>query len=210
MQGNASEHGLAIEKIPASDRFARFNALYQKNPDPWNFRHSRYEKRKYRTTLAALPRKRYEVCIEAGCSIGELTALLARRCKRVVGIDISSLALQTAAQRNAANRNVEFLLGELPQAWPAIDCDLIVLSEVLYFLHAEEVDALAEAIAPRWLPGGACILVNWLGSTEDSLTGPQAADRFIVALCRRTTPTLVASRRGDKYRLDVLVNGRDD
>lgn len=202
----ASETLQPSRTVESSDRFARFDALYRKNPDPWNFRRSRYEKRKYGVTLKALPRRRFGISIEAGCSIGELTAKLAPRCEKVVGIDVSALALETARQRNAANRNVEFLLGELPDAWPDVTADLIVLSEILYFLHADEVDALARAIAPRWQRGGVCVMVNWLGSTEDSLTGPQAADRFMVELCRHCRPTLITSRRGDRYRLDVLVN----
>lgn len=188
-----------------SERARRFDALYSKNPDPWGFRDSAYERAKYQATIAALPEACYRLGIEAGCSIGELTALLAARCDKVIGLDVSAVALAAAAKRGLAN--VEFRLAELPAQFPDVDADLIVLSEVLYFLSAEEIDALAARIAPRWRPGGTCVLVNWLGPTDEALSGSDAADRFIAALYRLACPTRQTSETA-KYRLDVLRNAR--
>lgn len=189
-----------------SERAARFDALYRSDPDPWDFRGSDYERGKYRSTIDALPHARYALAIEAGCSIGELTALLAPRCDRLVGVDVSAVALQAAARRNAGNANVEFEHGELPGAWPRLDADLVVLSEVLYFLTASEIDTLARTVAPRWRSGGACILVNWLGPTGDLLPGALAADIFIASLYKFATPILVDTVTTAKYRIDVLTN----
>ncbi len=188
-----------------SERAARFDALYLADADPWNFRGSRYEREKYRATLAALPHRRYKLGIEAGCSIGELTALLAPRCDRLIGIDVSSVALRAAERRNAGNGGVEFVHGELPEAWPRIDADLVVLSEVLYFLTAAEIRNLAQAVACHWCRGGACVLVNWLGPTGDLLPGALAADIFIAALSAAATSAHVGVLEETRYRIDVLT-----
>jgi hypothetical protein len=56
-----------------------FEALYHGNPDPWNFVGSAYERARYAATLAALPKSSYTSAFEPGCSIGELTARLAKQ-----------------------------------------------------------------------------------------------------------------------------------
>ena len=37
-----------------------FEALYQQDPDPWQFATSEYEAQKYAATMAALPRDLYQ------------------------------------------------------------------------------------------------------------------------------------------------------
>ena len=58
-----------------------FQELYDKSPDPYGFTTRWYERRKYAVSLALLPWARYRSGFEPGCSIGELTALLAPRCE---------------------------------------------------------------------------------------------------------------------------------
>ncbi|WP_413619539.1 class I SAM-dependent DNA methyltransferase [Gluconacetobacter sacchari] len=189
-----------------SERAARFDRLYAGDIDPWNFRVSAYEKEKYRATVAVLPRSRYAVAIEAGCSIGELTRLLSHRCDRVIGIDVSSVALAEAARRNADRPNIAFHRGELPDAWPADHpVDLLVLSEVLYFLSPEEIDALAERVAASWRRGGHCVLVNYLGPTAERLQGDEAADLFIGSMAARAGLRCYVGLVKGLYRLDLLT-----
>ncbi len=73
-----------------------FEDLYAKDPDPWRFASSDYERRKYKVTLAALPRGRYARALEVGCSIGGLTQKLAARCDRLLAIDIAEGPLRAA------------------------------------------------------------------------------------------------------------------
>ena len=56
-----------------------FEALYTEREDPWDFETSAYEAAKYAATVEALGDRRYGRAIEAGCSIGVLTELLAAR-----------------------------------------------------------------------------------------------------------------------------------
>lgn len=189
-----------------SERSARFDRLYAADIDPWHFRSSAYEKDKYRATIKALPNPRYALAIEAGCSIGELTRLLSRRCDRVIGIDVSSVALDEAARRNADRPNITFHRGELPGAWPGESpVDLLVLSEVLYFLSPEEIEDLAYRASANWRAGGHCVLVNYLGATAEALQGGEAAELFIASMQARTGIRHDIAMMAGRYRLDVLA-----
>src|SRR5438477_2362531 len=75
-----------------------FNRLYQENEDPWNYQSSDYEAEKYETSLRALPRVQYQNAFEIGCSIGVFTAKLARRCKRLLSVDLNAAVLERAKQ----------------------------------------------------------------------------------------------------------------
>jgi hypothetical protein len=82
-----------------------FDAIYQRDPDPWQFATSEYEAGKYRATLAALPRKHYRNGFEVGCSIGVLTRMLAERCDDLLA-PTSPTARWRRPRRTAATRRI--------------------------------------------------------------------------------------------------------
>src|ERR1700677_2434497 len=116
-----------------------FDALYTADPDPWNFGTSPYERAKYALTLDALPKPRYRSALEVGCSIGVLTRSLASRCDAVVAIDAAPTPLVEARRRCADLPGVRFEQMFVPDEWPDGDFELILLSEVVYYLSREDV-----------------------------------------------------------------------
>ena len=120
-----------------------FDALYTADPDPWNFAASPYERGKYTLTLNAMPKPRYRSALEVGCSIGVLTRLLASRCDAVLAIDAARTPLVEARRRCADLPGVRFEQMFVPEQWPDGVFDLILLSEVVYYLSREDVDRLA-------------------------------------------------------------------
>jgi hypothetical protein len=89
-----------------------------------------------------------------------------------------------------------------PEQWPDGAFELILLSEVVYYLSPEDVGRLAARVAGSLPRGGSVILVHWTGPTDYPLRGDEAATLFI----ERIQPTWVL-KRGDRYRqfrLDVL------
>ena len=179
-----------------------FERLYQKDPDPWRFATSDYEREKYAATIAALPRPGYARAFEAGCSIGVLTRQLAARCDALVAVDVAETALAQARERCADLRHVAFARMAVPGEWPTGRFDLVIFSEVLYYLG---LDGIAEA-ARRTLacldPGGTAMLVNWRGPTDGACSGEEAADRFVAACGGAARRTRL--ERAERYRLDVL------
>jgi trans-aconitate methyltransferase len=137
-----------------------FDDLYAGERDPWEFETSAYEQAKYDATLAALPRPRYRRGLEIGCSIGVLTARLAGRCTGLLAIDVSEKALDAARMRCRTLPNVAFENTSVPAEWPAGTFDLIMLSEVVYYLDAGDVSRL-----PR---------LRWRGRYDpDAMRGPR-------------------------------------
>lgn len=180
-----------------------FDELYASDPDPWQFATSDYERSKYAATLEALPRSRYAAALEVGCSIGVLTEVLARRCDALVSIDLAERVLARARERCWGLSHVRFELAQVPGQWPDGTFDLILLSEVVYYLDADDVARLVDRVQTCLSPGGIVVLVHWTGETHYPLTGDEAAERFIDG--SRTFLHILQQKRADKYRLDVLI-----
>jgi predicted TPR repeat methyltransferase len=179
-----------------------FDALYAEKADPWQFATSDYERAKYAATLAALPQPRYRAALEVGCSIGVLTRQLADRCDALLALDIAARALDQARARCADLTQVRFEQRTLPPEWPEGMFDLILLSEVVYYLDRDDVGRLAAQACQAIEPGGDVVLVHWLGETHYPLTGDEAATAFIDA-CGGRLRVRHQARTSD-YRLDVL------
>ncbi|MDT8329819.1 class I SAM-dependent methyltransferase [Roseomonas gilardii] len=179
-----------------------FDDLYAGNPDPWGFESKPYEREKYAATLAALPRAHYAAALEIGCSIGVLTAELAKRCDRLVALDAAEAPLARARQRLAGQAHVEFLHGRVPEDWPEERFDLILFSEVLYFLDGEDLKRVCERVERSLRPGGDVVLVHWLPETDFPLSGDEATERFIAGMADVLKP--LAASRSEFYRMDTL------
>jgi 2-polyprenyl-3-methyl-5-hydroxy-6-metoxy-1,4-benzoquinol methylase len=180
-----------------------FEKLYRANPDPWNFTTSYYEQQKYDATLAALGTRRFRSALEVGCSIGVLTERLAGQCDTVFGLDFVSAAVAMARVRCAPYPGIRIEQMQVPQNWPEGRFDLILFSEVLYFLNESDLAKICADTTRSLLPGGQVLLVNYTGATDDPSTGDSAATFFIDA----TAPILkpVHQERAPGYRLDLLT-----
>jgi SAM-dependent methyltransferase len=180
-----------------------FRAMYEADPDPWKFESSEYERRKYQATIEALPNRMPARVFEAGCSIGVLTQMLAPIAGHLLAVDVDERTLDRARARCAEFDNVEFRRSVLPGDWPEGQFDLMLFSEVLYFLSRDDVECTARLALESLSADGAMVLVNWTGPTNYPCGGDEAAELFITAVA----PDLRVhrTRREQEYRLDVLT-----
>lgn len=181
---------------------AYFEQLYARDPDPWKFASSGYERDKYAATIAALPAPRFRRCFEAGCSIGVLTRQLAERCDEVLATDVADNALAQARTRCADLPHVQVERMVAPGEWPQGRFDLMIFSEVLYYLGIPGLHEAARKTLQSLEPGGTVILVNWHGDTGTACTGDEAATLFMTGVASTIRP--VHQARAERYRLDVL------
>jgi 2-polyprenyl-3-methyl-5-hydroxy-6-metoxy-1,4-benzoquinol methylase len=181
------------------DPAARFEALYEQSADPWSYERSEYEREKYASTLAALPGGRIASVLEVGCSIGVFTEQLADRCERVLAIDFSERALQLAHSRLHALANVELRQASFPEEVPAGPWQLILCSEVLYYLQAPALDGAIAWLAEQLRDGTCVLVVSWRGAgTDEPFRGDDVHDR----LAREFARWHALDGRHESYRLD--------
>jgi 2-polyprenyl-3-methyl-5-hydroxy-6-metoxy-1,4-benzoquinol methylase len=141
--------------------------------------------------------------LEVGCSIGVLTTRLAARCDRLLGLDFAPAAVAAARARCAPYPGVRIDRMQVPQQWPPGQFDLIVFSEVLYFLNESDLRRICVHAVRSILPGGQVLLVNYTGVTDDPSSGDSAATFFIDATASVLQPIL--QQRAPQYRLDLLA-----
>ncbi|CAD7813136.1 Ubiquinone biosynthesis O-methyltransferase [Chryseobacterium aquaeductus] len=179
-----------------------FKDVYEANDDPWNFETSEYEAEKYAATILSLPRKHYENVLEIGCSIGVLTQLLAQKSTQLLAIDVSEKALNLAAKRCEKLSNTTFKKMNFPEELPDESYDLMMISEVAYYLSASDWQFAIFGLYERLLPEGNVVLVHWLPVVHDyPQTGDEVHNSFEKLM--KDKMTNVFSTRAENYRIDV-------
>ncbi len=157
-----------------------------------------YETARFAATIAALPRPRFSEALEVGCGNGELARRLAARCDAYTGVDAVAKALEAARVAVPTGR---FVQAFFPCPLPDGDYDLIVLSEILYFLDEPSLCDLARQLDTRW-PGADVLAVTWLGPSGNQIEGDAALACFAAATQRRRT----SAPPGDpRHRIDLFA-----
>lgn len=179
---------------------AYFARVYADTPDPWNFAESAYENEKYRATIDHLGQRRFQSGFEIGCSIGVLTSMLARRCDRLLSIDLNERAVESARSRCSGLPNVDIELMTFPRDLPSTAFDLVVISEVAYYWSDADLRA-AIAFCAGVTSGGLIELVHFLPKVDDYVRDGDAVHEAFLADPRFERLRHV---RADRYRIDIL------
>jgi peptidoglycan/xylan/chitin deacetylase (PgdA/CDA1 family)/SAM-dependent methyltransferase len=209
-EGASTRETGALQEYGAEQRRAFWEHFFRQ-PDPWNYG-SAYEQEKYGFQLALLPDGPIETALELACAEGHFTDQLARRVQRLTASDISATALARAAERCSRHANIDFRQLDLTADALPQGLDLIVCSEVLYFL--EEVEALrrvAQRMADALKSGGHIVLAHALVLKDDmACTGfdwdnPWGARTISRVFAEVPTLALERSLRTELYRVDRFV-----
>ncbi|MFB1295842.1 SAM-dependent methyltransferase [Mycobacterium sp. pW049] len=157
-----------------------FDNMYAEAADPWQLESRWYEQRKYAITTALLPFPRYRRAFEPGCSVGVLTEKLAGRCDHVVSTDVSVAALDATHRRLTARRirdRVTLLRGSLDNHWPPGPFDLVLLSELCYYLQPATLREVLDREVPRLAPTATVVAAHWRHDVEEyPMNGDHAND----------------------------------
>ncbi|MCD5994903.1 class I SAM-dependent methyltransferase [Pseudomonas sp. CDFA 602] len=177
-----------------------FEDLFRNDDDPWAFKQRWYERRKRALTLAALPRQHYTAIFEPGCANGELSAELATRCDALTCCDTSSLAVGLARKRLSSFEHVRVLQARLPQQWPEGEFDLIVLSELGYYLDLDDLHQWIDRALAALKPDGELLACHWRPDIEDC---PLNADRVHAVLAERLSMHTLFAHHEQDFLLDL-------
>lgn len=184
-----------------------FEDLYGESPDPWGFETSPYERRKYERTLGALGERRFRRALEVGASIGVFTEMLAPRCDELLAVDVSEKAVAVARERLVGHAHVRVERRGLPEEMPEGSFDLILASEVLYYLTREELLEALRRFEGALLPGGTLLAVHWRKETK---TYPLQGDEVHELLLSNSRLKPVQTITEPEYRLDLLIDEIDE
>jgi SAM-dependent methyltransferase len=156
--------------------------LHAAAADPWGVESRWYERRKRSLALQLLPRERFRHALELGCSTGVMTEALGRRCDRLVAMDQSAHAVRAARSRLRGSDHVDVRLGTVPDDIPAGSFDLVVASEVGYFLSPRALDALSDRLRELLAEDGTLLLAHWRHPVSGwPLDGPRVHHRLLHA-----------------------------
>ncbi len=185
---------------PETSTAGFFEERYRRVPDPWHFAWDPTERRRFAATVDALPRRRYRHGVEPGCANGELTVLLAPRCDRLDAFDFAPSAVARARDRCAGLDQVHVTEGSFPDAVPAGPLDLVVLSEIGYYLDRRALSAAVDRVVDAMAPEADLVAVHWLGHSDDHvLHGHEVHD--VIGASDRLIHR--GRRPDDAWRLDV-------
>ena len=194
-----------------------FEGMYSLCGDPWRYRRSAQEARRYDDLLDLLRsvRKpedwRESSILEVGCSVGAFTQrLLELDPREVIALDISATAL-ARARSSVSSPRVSFLRRDIYADPPPSGCNFVVASDVLYYTEDAAVlattrDRLLEALAP----GGLILVAHTRlrahdGAGFDSFpSGYPLIGASPIARCFLERCTAVASRLSEAWQADVF------
>jgi glycosyltransferase involved in cell wall biosynthesis/peptidoglycan/xylan/chitin deacetylase (PgdA/CDA1 family)/SAM-dependent methyltransferase len=120
-------------------------------PDPCAYE-SEYEVVKREQILAFLPAKTIADALELGCAEGHFTLRLAPHVGRLTAVDISGRALARAQARCSDHRNIAFRRLDLDTDGIPGSFDLIVGTEILYYLR--DLPRSVRHLVAKLRPGG--------------------------------------------------------
>ena len=140
--------------------------------DPWDYSNA-YEQQKYRHTLEMIPERSSARVLELGCAEGVFTKMLSEKAGDILAVDISQRALERAAVRCSGLENVKFEQHDIAQGIPVEEFDLIICSEILYYLRDRfALEAFAGRVAKKLPPGGHLLMTHSnMVSDDKSQTG---------------------------------------
>lgn len=185
---------------------ADFEALWRSDEDPWDFASSPYEQEKYARTLEACGDGPLGRVLELASANGVFTAMLAPRCARLETLEASSSAVGLARERlaRAGLDGVDVRAGLVPDDLPEDEAafDVVVASEVLYYLERPVLDRAIDRLVALLRPGGRLVAVHWTPDAPDHVLPGRVPHEVL-----RARPDLVrvAGEAADTYLLDVLL-----
>ncbi|MGU3291232.1 class I SAM-dependent DNA methyltransferase [Williamsia sp. M5A3_1d] len=167
---------------------AYFDRMYARSDDPWGFDDHFYERRKRDLTVAVLPRPRFARALELGSSTGALTEQLLGRVDRIHCVELHPRGIDIARRRLTAEaERVRFEVADLNTWTPNETYDLVVASEVLYYLDAEPLTRALGWIRNQYVAGATVVAVDWRHPVpEHRWSGDEIHRRLIEVLSPAT------------------------
>lgn len=181
-----------------------FEALFRRNGDPWDYRASPFEAWKRSVLLRACGDRTFGRGLELACANGETALRLADRCLRLLAVDAAPTALALARRRTRHQPRIRIAPALLPGDMPRGSFDLIVASEIVYYLDRRDGDALGRGMLAALAPGGRIVVLHHLWHFDDAAQPPRRAHARLCTRLGDALPPVFHERHG---RFDCAAYG---
>lgn len=194
-----------------------FDRLYIEEQDPWRVGSSWYEQRKIAIVLATLAERNYSRALDPACGTGHLARELATRSDQVVATDASPAAIEITRATCATVENVAVGARTLPfedAVQPDLadgdgPFDLIVLSEVLYYLSAEQRQQAVASVLQRAAQRVEVLAVHWREHPEDGAVSGDDVHAQLRADFKERGFRHQVAHFDEEFVIDVFTRGHD-
>jgi cyclopropane fatty-acyl-phospholipid synthase-like methyltransferase len=181
------------------------NRVFGRGKDPYDYAASPYEVSRLAGMSEALGTGPFKCVLEIGSAEGAFTRKLADVSQRVIGLELSSVALQRSREALAGKAAVEFVEADVRTWTPpeGVFFDVIVLGDVLYYMDKPLVRDDFEKVFSRlsaWLADGGRILLahGFAGEAEFAIRRGYR-ERFEALGLKKINETILgkAEKEGD-------------
>lgn len=180
-----------------------FERFYADTEDPFGFDRNDYEQRKFSRLLELCGEQEFGRGLELGCALGAFTELLAPRCRELLAVDISAVAVKAAGERLSGFPGVRCEVRNLPSDLPTGKFDLIVASDILYYWTRADIRSAVRWFDQSLNPGGVLLAAHYVPFMGALLVGDEAHDTLKeTTTLRPALAELVEFGSGRPYRVD--------
>lgn len=188
-----------------------FDRLYRADNDPWRVATSWYEQRKIGIVLASLSQRRYQRALDPACGTGHLARELASRCTEVFASDASAVAVDIARGVCADVSHLTIRHRALPEVGGSGEgeADLIVLSEVLYYLPVDMRRQAISSVLRQAAPRVEVVAVHWTEQPEEALVSGEHVHTELRELFGTVEFRHQVAHFDEEFTLDIFTRGHD-
>lgn len=183
---------------------SHFEDMYSADPDPFGLGERWYERRKMAVVMASLASERYSSVWDTACGTGHLAELLVPRSERLLATDASPAACRLTADRLADSPDVRVGVHLLPDPPPGDRrFDLVLLSEVLYYLDDQGRAAAARTVGAVTDPSADAevLAVCWREQPSDAAVSGEESLRELHSALQATGWSSVAQHQDEEFVL---------
>jgi len=152
-----------------------FNWIYKIFSDPFDLEKSNYEAYKFDAVAKVVQETRVKNALDIGCGTGILTEKISSVCEKILGVDFSENAINSAKKRFGQKSHVAFFAVDVRHFEPADTYDLVLCSEVLYYIGESDLQKLLVQLWRTLSDNGRLIVID---AADDDYAKRTLSSRF--------------------------------
>lgn len=162
----------------------KMNRVFSRGRDPYQYNQNPYERSRLEGMAAALGDRSFKNALEVGSAEGVFTRELSRMAAKIIGLELSPVALARSRETFEGNTQISFVEADVRIWEPEGEglFDLIVLGDVLYYMDKPIVRKEFERVFKRlvgWVePNGLILLAHGFAGDGEKAIRRSYRERF--------------------------------